>query len=101
MRRFAMNRWWVLLLASVLAIGTLPGLVSPACAWTTVRQAMGAGAGTSYGDPDIPGGIPSPGRMGRTGTYDRTAGGDGRAATEMGSFHLRIMLELMRAILFR
>ena len=101
MRRFVLNRWWVLLIASVLAIGALPGFVSPAHARITVRQAQIRGSESDYGDPDIPGGVPIPGRADRTGTIDRRAGGDGQWATEMGVLRLRIVLELMRSILFR
>jgi hypothetical protein len=39
--------------------------------------------------------------MDRTGSIDRRAGGDSRTATEMSSLRLRIVLELMRSILFR
>jgi len=96
MRRFALNRWWVLLLASALAIGTLPGLVSPAAArGITIRQAQTVGIENTYGDPDVPTGTPYPGRMGEIG--DRRAGGDSRTLLEMGALRLRILLELLRA----
>ena len=103
MRRFVLNRWWVLLLASALAIGTLPGLVSPADArGITIRQAQTGGMVTDYGDPDVPTGIPIPGRMGRTGEIsDRQAAGDSRASLELGALRLRILLELLRAITVR
>lgn len=101
MRRFGLNRWWVLLIASALAIGTLPGLVAPASARVSLRHAQMGGASTDYGDPDVPQGTPYPGRMDRTGSIDRRAGGDSRTATEMSSLRLRIVLELMRSILFR
>src|SRR5262249_9279691 len=100
MRRFSMNRWWVLLLAAVLAIGTLPGLVAPASARISLRNAQIGGADSSYGDPDVPNGQPLPGRMNRTGGVDRGGVGDGPTTTELGSIHLRVMLELMRAYLF-
>ena len=99
MRRFVLNRWWVLLLASALAIGTLPGLVSPAAArGITIRQAQTGGIENGYGDPDVPTGTPYPGRIGRTGEIgERRAGGDSRTALEMGALHLRILLGLLRA----
>jgi len=99
MRRFTLNRWWVLLLASALAIGTLPGLVSPAAArGITVRQVQTGGMISDYGDPDYPSGVPYPGRMGRTGEInERRAGGDSRTSLEMGALRLRILLGLLRA----
>jgi hypothetical protein len=99
MRRFVLNRWWVLLLASALAIGMLPGLVSPAAArGITIRQAQTVGIVSDYGDPDVPTGTPIPGRMDRTGQIgDRRAGGDSRTSLEMSALHLRILLGLLRA----
>ena len=101
MRRFAVNRWWVLVLATTLAIGTLPALVSPAHARVTIRQAQMGGSESSYGDPDIPNGTPYPGRLGRAGGSASPSVGDSRMATENGASRLRIVLEFMRAILFR
>ena len=96
MRRFVLNRWWVLLLASTLAVGMLPGQVSPAAAESMLRQLQGGGA--SYGDPDVPSGVPIPGRIGRTGENgERRAAGDSRTLLEMGALRLRILLELLRA----
>jgi hypothetical protein len=95
MRRFVLNRWWVLLLASALAVGMLPGQVSPARA-STVYQTLSGISG--YGDPDVPSGVPIPGKIGRTGENgERRAGGDSRTSLEMGALRLRILLELLRA----
>jgi hypothetical protein len=53
---------------------------------------------SDYGDPDIPNGVPYPGRIGRTGeNSERRAGGDSRTSLEMGALRLRILLELLRA----
>lgn len=107
MRRFAMNRWCAFLLTFVLVAGALPGFVAPASA-LTIRQAQWSHSGGSsdYGDPDIPGtsGVPMPGRMEPTVTNpdSRLAAGDSRYASEWErALRLRVVLELLRAWLFR
>ena len=109
MRRFTLNRWWVFLLALVLSLGMSATFVSRASALITVRQSrLLTGMSNGYGDPDAPGsgvdGNPMPGRVVPSGSSGGVGQAAGDSRTSPGverTLHLRILLDLIRALLFR